>query len=89
MLASLIYLIAITVDIVKSPLHEALKDKPELMKVKIESRKTRRKLFLISSVLALIIVIILRPFKIDNSSCNNFLKNSMINDVSDIKITNN
>ena len=88
MLASLFYLFAITVDIVDSPLHNALKNNPNLMAIKIKSRNKRRNLFLISGLIALILVVITRPFKILNSSTNTnqFLNN--IEDVSDIHIKN-
>tara|TARA_B100001248_G_C27175123_1_gene359742 strand:- start:259 stop:537 length:279 start_codon:yes stop_codon:yes gene_type:complete len=88
LLASLFYLFAITVDIVDSPLHNALKNNPNLMAIKIQSRNKRRNLFLISGLIALILLVITRPFQILNSStnANQFLNN--IEDVSDIHIKN-
>ena len=88
MLASLFYLFAITVDIVESPLNEALKSNPELMAVKIKSRENRKRLFLISGLIALILVIIVRPFQIENSVNNQEINNDNVNDVFDIHINN-
>ena len=85
MIASIIYLIAITVDIVKSPVAEAVKDYPELEKIRNTSKKTRRNLFYISLVLATILLVIFNPFTPMNKAVSN---KYIINDVSDIEIIN-
>lgn len=85
MIASIIYLIAITVDIVKSPVAEAVKKYPELQEIRSKSKNTRRTLFLVALVLATILLVVFNPFTPMKKSVSN---KYMINDVSDIKILN-
>ena len=62
-LASISYLAITKFGNIGTPFKDALKEYPKLKNIKNESKRKRAKIFLLSIVLAIIIIIILKPFQ--------------------------
>ena len=79
-LASISYLAITKYGNIGTPFKDALETYPELKDIRNKSKRKRAKIFLLSIVLAIIIIITLKPFK----ECNAI---KSVNDVQDIFVT--